>query len=63
MTLLEDKTFYHVDGWVRLYVKGEETPGEGWQTEPWPDVVLRPEPLDHDANGKKGGSLPKARRK
>jgi len=64
--LLGDTTYYHADGLVRTFLAGTEAPGAGWQREPYPGVTpvyeQRPDPFDHDGDGKPGGSLPGKRR-
>jgi hypothetical protein len=78
MILARDTTYYHESGLVRTFKAGEEAPRSGWQAEPYVGVAQTPEAapeapeaaaelpkpqLDHDFDGKAGGSLPKARRK
>lgn len=52
-----DMWLYHPVHGAKLFHEGEEHPGEGWLDHP------TPHPLDHDGDGRLGGSLPKARRR
>ena len=48
-----DTWLYHPVHGPKLFLEGDKHPGEGWFDHPVPH------PLDHDGDGKKGGSKPR----
>lgn len=56
MTFKDDTWLYRGDE-ARLFVAGEAFPGGDWSDAPG----VPPSPLDHDGDGKPGGSKPRGR--